>query len=123
MSVLLEPLETRSLFETALPAATLTASQTGSAFELPDADGPVVVLVPLGEVAEETALAVAFEESETGAAWSAVAGSAVPGLASGGLALHAFARTKRFLRCRVTVAGDDPSATLAVLVGQGCKVF
>ena len=123
MAALLEPLGTRSRFEAALTPATRTASENGPAVDLLDCDGPVMALVQLGEVGEEMTLAVGFQESVNGTTWSSIAGSAVPDLAAESLVLHSFERTKRYLRCQVTLTGDDPTATLAVLVGQACKVF
>jgi len=123
MSVFLDPLETRSLFATALAPMTVGESATGPIVALPDGDGPVHALVQTGAYSDESDLAVSFEESDTGAAWSAIDGSAVPGLSPNSLALHAFPRTKRFLRCQVVVTGADTDAVLAVLVGQSYKLF
>ena len=123
MPVFLDPLETRSLFATALAPMTVGESATGPVVALPDCDGPVYALVQTGTYSDESDLAVSFEESDTGAAWAAIAGSAVPGLSPNSLARHAFPRAKRFVRCRVVVTGADTDATLAVLVGQGYKLF
>jgi len=123
MSVSLEPLRTRSRFELALPPDTLTASADGASFDLLDCDGPVQALVSVGEVGEELTLAVAFQQSETGSSWSNISGSSVPDLAADSVVLHTFLRTMRYLRCQVTLAGDSPTVTLGVLVGQACKVF
>ena len=123
MSILLEPLETRSRFEMALPPMLVTAAQTGPSVELPDGDGPVIAVVQTGAYSDESALAVTFQESDAGSTWATIAGSGVPGLTPESAALHSFPRTKRYLRCQVAVTGADPTATLAVLVGQGYKVF
>ena len=66
---------------------------------------------------------MAFQESDTGSSWSAISGSSVPGLAANAVVTHSFARTKRYLRCAVTLTGDDPSVTFGVLLGQACKLF
>ena len=123
MSVSLEPLRTRSRFEMALPPDTLTASANGGGVELGDADGPVQALVLVGELGDEQTFELAFQESDNNSTWSAIAGSGVPGLAADTVVLHTFPRTKRYLRCQVTLTGDTPTVTLAVLVGQACKVF
>ena len=114
----------------ALPVAAGAAPQPNdwcgpgeSAVDLPDCDGPVIALVHIAEIPDEITFAVAFEESDTGSSWSAIGGSSVPNVAADSVVLHTFARTKRYLRCAVTLTGDDPSVTFGVLIGQACKLF
>ena len=123
MSIVLGPLDTRSRFEIALPPATLTASLVGAGVDLGDGDGPASALIQVGEIAEGTELTVDFQESDSGAVWTDIAGSASTDLSASTAVRHAFARTRRRLRCRATVAGEGASVALAVLVGQSCKVF
>ena len=123
MSANLDTLDTRCLLATAIPPSALTASLTGSSFELPDGDGPVFALISVGAKDEEATMGLAFEESDAGSSWSAVAGSAVTNLAEEELEISAIAKAKRYLRCVVTLTGATPTATLGVVVGQRGKVF
>lgn len=123
MSVFLEPLETRSRFESALAPSVVTGSQTGSIFEFSDGDGPMLAFVSGGDWDAGITATVSFEESDAGSIWSTIAGSPVPAV-PGGLVRHTFTRTKRKIRCQVAVTGgEDPSAVVAVVVGQCCKLF
>ena len=123
MSVFLEPLEMRSRFELALPPSIVTGSHVGLGVEFPDGDGPMLAFVSGGNWDEGIIVTVSFEEMDSGSIWATIAGSSALAIQAS-LVQHTFTRTKRQVRCQVTVTGaEDASAFVAVLVGQCCKLF
>jgi hypothetical protein len=121
MSSLLHDIPTRAAFALALTPRVITSDVTGSAVELPDGDGPAVVVIQTGTFAGGTGVSVDFEGSNDGSSWTAVPVE-LPTLAANGVAVAPLVRDSRHLRCSVTLTGGSPSAAIAVLIGQQKKV-
>jgi hypothetical protein len=124
MSTLLHDIECSTLFALGLSPQTVTESGPGDAVDLKDGDGPAFAVLQIGAINSGTTLTLTVEESAGDGAWTEIAAAEIDSpLVANTTACASFVRTKRYVRCGLTIDGPDPSAVLSVLIGQQRKTF
>ena len=103
--------------------ATVNDTNTGSAVDLLDADGPCFAVQVIGAVGGTTpSLTGKIQESADNSTWTDIPGAVFAAVtASNNLQTIVFDRTKRYLRHFRTTTGTTPSFILSVLIGEQKK--
>jgi hypothetical protein len=88
-------------------------------------DGNAFATLFTGTVAGGTTVGGKVQESDNGTSgWADVSGATFANVtASNGAQAVTFARTKRYVRCVVTLTGGSPSAAVCAAVGQQKKLL
>ena len=124
MSTRINDFASAALLASGLAPSERTASVSGPAVDLLSADGPCFAVQHVGAVSGEPTLAGHVEQSPDGSTWAAISGATFTTVtAANDLQTIRFTRSARYVRWVGTVAGDDPSAMIAVLIGEQKKTI
>ena len=125
MSTHLHDVAAHAVLAPSVAPAVVTTTQNGSAVDLLTGDGNAFAVLVLGTVAGGTTVGGKVQESADGSTgWADITGATFPNVTTGTAAhLLTFARTQRYVRCVVTIAGGTPSAAVCAAVGQQKKVI
>ena len=124
MSTRINDFASAALLASGLAPSERTASVSGPAVDLLSADGPCFAVQHVGAVSGEPTLAGHVEQSPDGSTWAAVSGATFTTVtAANDLQTIRFTRSARYVRWVGTVAGDDPSAMIAALIGEQKKTI
>lgn len=103
--------------------ATVNDTNSGTAIDLIDADGPCFAIQAIGTVGGTSpSLTGKIQESDDASTWTDVAGASFAAVtASSNLQSLTFERTKRYVRHYRTVSGTTPTFALGVVIGEQKK--
>jgi hypothetical protein len=123
MSTKLNDLANNAQLGASVYPATVNDTNTGSAVDLVDADGPCFAVQVIGAVGGTTpSLTGKIQESSDNSTWTDVSGATFTAVtASNNVQTITFERTKRYVRHARTVSGTGPTFALGALIGEQKK--
>jgi len=126
MPAVLQDATTSVRFHKGLSPAAITTDTNGTSidFGASDTDGPTLGVLLTGTVASGTQVAFALEESDDESTWETMQDAEIDLFTPDGLPRTLLStRTKRYVRCAISIDGTSPSAAVSVLLAESRKLF